>query len=169
MPETFEEALGTASVELTGLEAGSADYSLAMARDAATGRISFRFTCPRRTEPIGQPVLDIVVSTTYDNDDCTGTRLCEVSTSLQNIDLFEPYKTTAGGDLIYDPKTHDGGAIAALLDQCGCATAGAKSSHLYFHIKLQWQDPVSAFFQGYWFTTCAPCQIEESDREGRLA
>jgi hypothetical protein len=161
MPDTFEEALGASQIELTGLESGSDDYSLAMARDPAGDRVAFRFTCPRRTEPVGQPVMDIVVSTAYDHDDCTGTRVCEASTSLQNIDLFEPYKTTAGGDLIYDPKTHDGGAIAALLAQCGCDAPGVESSHLYIHIKLQWEDPVYALFQGYWFTSCSPCRIDD--------
>ena len=57
MPDTFEEALAASQIELTGLESGSDDYSLAMARDPAGYRVALRFTCPRRTEPVGQPGL----------------------------------------------------------------------------------------------------------------
>jgi hypothetical protein len=169
MPDTFEGALQSQTVELTGLRSESVDgEGLVMARDPATGRRAFRFICPRRTEPVGQPVIDSVTIRGFDLAGCAGQQVCEQSTSLRTLDLFEPYKSTAGTDLIYNPKTHDGGAIEALAAQCGCDHDDIESSRLIVHLTLQWEDPTFTLMQGYTFVVCQSCRSEdnEDDRLG---
>jgi hypothetical protein len=91
-----------------------------------------------------------------------------ISPGFAAINLFEPYKSTAGNDLIYDPRAHDGGATAVLFAQCGCRNYDVESCRLVVHVKLQWQDPTYTLVQGYTFTSCLSCRVEddEGDRLG---
>jgi hypothetical protein len=94
MPETFEEALQTSGgVDLTGLRSeGAGGDTHVLASDPATWRRAFRFICARRTEPIGQPIVDLVLVRGFALAGCTGQQICEQSTTLTGINLFEPYK-----------------------------------------------------------------------------
>jgi hypothetical protein len=111
-----------------------------------------------------QPIVDLVLVRGFALAGCTGQQICEQSTTLTGINLFEP---TAGNDLIYDPRTHDSGAIAALFAQCGCSNDDVESCRLLVHVKLQWQDPNYTLVQGYTFTVCLSCRVED-DEDDRL-
>jgi hypothetical protein len=165
---TLESVLDTPDpIELTG--ASSVCGGLTMGRNHTTGRRAFRLTVEDTIEEtislarIDAVFLEQVDVAAYDNPDCRGSFLSAGS----NTDLAYYFGDPDGGQghaRTYPPLHDDDGAIARLLDECGCGQEQVRSVKFYFTVKFveRQTPPAEDRWARCQFTCCMECEPRTS-------